>query len=131
VSFLLLQVEGEPVSAHLLTNVTREERLREMLLRKQGSLRVHQMIGPALGTADAASQEKISCLQEAAEACNLTRRETEVLKFLAEGLSTQGIASRAGISYFTARNHIQNGLRKIGLHSRAQAVSFVYSYRLQ
>jgi PAS domain S-box-containing protein len=131
VGFLLLQVDGKPVSAHILTNVTREERMREALLRKQGSLRVHELIGPALGTMDSTSQEKISCLQEAAEACNLTRRETEVLKFLAEGLSTQGIASRAGISYFTARNHIQNGLRKIGLHSRAQAVSFVYSYRLQ
>jgi PAS domain S-box-containing protein len=51
VGFLLLQVDGKPVSAHILTNVTREERMREALLRKQGSLRVHELIGPALGTA--------------------------------------------------------------------------------
>jgi PAS domain S-box-containing protein len=130
VSVLMLKVKGRPVSAHLLTSVTREERLRQTLLKMQGSVQVHGKVGSGQGTTNATSQEKTSALRDVVDACSLTRREIEVLKLLAQGLSTRGIASRTGVSYFTARNHIQNGLRKIGLHSRTQAVSFVYSHSL-
>jgi DNA-binding NarL/FixJ family response regulator len=125
VSVLIAKVEGTPISAHVLTSVPREERLRQTVRRMQGS--VEDMPGARLVTPTASTANKASAFDEIVEANNLTRREVQVLKLLAEGLSTHGIASRAGISYFTARNHIQNGLRKIGMSSRAQAVSFVYS----
>jgi DNA-binding NarL/FixJ family response regulator len=56
----------------------------------------------------------------------LSAREVEVLKLLAEGTSTKGLAEKLNISHFTARNHIQNILGKLGLHSKAQAVSYAF-----
>jgi PAS domain S-box-containing protein len=56
----------------------------------------------------------------------LSDREIEVLTLLAEGLSTKSLAQKLDISHFTARNHIQNILVKLELHSKAQAVSYAF-----
>jgi len=54
---------------------------------------------------------------------NLTSREVEVLRLLAEGTSTQDIASSLFISVPTTRNHVQSILRKLDVHSKLEAVS--------
>ena len=59
-------------------------------------------------------------------AVRLSGREVEVLTLLAEGLPTKSLAQNLKISHFTARNHIQNILVKLGLHSKAQAVSYAF-----
>ena len=53
---------------------------------------------------------------------NLTKRENEVLVFLADGQSTRDIASSMGISNSTVRNHIQHLMRKLNAHNRLEAV---------
>lgn len=53
----------------------------------------------------------------------LTTREMEVLGLLKDGVPTQSIAEALGISVTTVRNHIQGILRKLGAHSRLEAVS--------
>jgi PAS domain S-box-containing protein len=55
---------------------------------------------------------------------DLTDREREVLALLAQGLSTRDIAQTLSISPSTARNHIQNILHKLDVHSRLEAVTF-------
>jgi PAS domain S-box-containing protein len=57
----------------------------------------------------------------------VTAREEEVLRLLAEGASTEIIASRLFISVRTARNHIQNVLAKLSVHSRLEAVALARS----
>jgi DNA-binding NarL/FixJ family response regulator len=54
----------------------------------------------------------------------LTRREHEVLSLLVEGLNQNEIANRLVISPKTVATHIQRILQKLGVHSRAEAVSF-------
>lgn len=56
-------------------------------------------------------------------ASHLTSREIEVLRLLAEGTSTQDIAASLFISVPTTRNHVQNILRKLDVHSKLEAVS--------
>ena len=51
----------------------------------------------------------------------LTAREREVLVLLGEGKSNQQIASSLVITERTARTHVSNVLRKLGLESRTQA----------
>jgi DNA-binding NarL/FixJ family response regulator len=51
----------------------------------------------------------------------LTRRESEVLKQLALGLTNKEIAQVLGISYETVKEHVQHILRKIGVSDRTQA----------
>lgn len=56
----------------------------------------------------------------------LTAREREVLRLLADGAGTRAIADSLFISFTTARNHIQNVLRKLGVHSRLEAVTLAF-----
>lgn len=53
----------------------------------------------------------------------LTARELEVLQLLAEGASTAQASDQLGISSATLRAHVQAILRKLGAHSRLEAVA--------
>ncbi|MDP9320039.1 MAG: response regulator transcription factor [Chloroflexota bacterium] len=53
----------------------------------------------------------------------LTARELEVLQLLAEGASTAQASEQLGISSATFRAHVQAILRKLGAHSRLEAVA--------
>ncbi|MGF7237303.1 MAG: LuxR C-terminal-related transcriptional regulator [Frankia sp.] len=55
----------------------------------------------------------------------LTRREREVLDRLVLGQPTVALAADLGITTNTARMHIQNVLKKLGVHSRLQAAAMV------
>jgi len=63
-------------------------------------------------------------------AARLTPREREVLDLLAAGTRTRDIAARLAISPPTVRNHIQRILRKLGVHSRRDAVAVARRCRL-
>jgi DNA-binding NarL/FixJ family response regulator len=52
---------------------------------------------------------------------SLTKRESEVLKQLALGLTNKEIAQALGISYETVKEHVQHILRKLGVTDRTQA----------
>lgn len=60
-----------------------------------------------------------------ARRASLTPREAEVLEHLTQGLVAKEIAGRLGISLTTARGHIQKILRKLGVHSKLEAVAMV------
>ena len=54
----------------------------------------------------------------------ITKREAEVLRLLACGLSNAKIAEILGISATTVRNHIEHLLAKLGVHSKLEAVVY-------
>jgi DNA-binding CsgD family transcriptional regulator len=54
---------------------------------------------------------------------NLTRRELEVLRTLANGSGNKEIAERLGISENTVKFHIAQITAKLGAHSRTEAVA--------
>ena len=54
---------------------------------------------------------------------DLTKRELEVLRLVAEGLSNQTIAERLFISDHTVHRHLANILRKLSVSTRAAAVA--------
>lgn len=53
----------------------------------------------------------------------LTPREREVLQLLTEGLAGDAVAARLFVSPATVRNHVQHILKKLGVHSRVEAVA--------
>jgi DNA-binding NarL/FixJ family response regulator len=55
-------------------------------------------------------------------ASSLTARESQILRLLAEGLSTRLIAGRLGISEGTVETHISSVYRKLEVGTRVQAV---------
>jgi DNA-binding NarL/FixJ family response regulator len=54
----------------------------------------------------------------------LTRRESEILGLVAQGLSNKQIAAQLVISQNTVKNHVRNILEKLRLRSRAEAAAF-------
>ena len=60
----------------------------------------------------------------------LSRRELEVLRLLAAGVTTREIAHTLGIQPITARNHITRVLTKLGVENRLQAVVYASERRL-
>jgi DNA-binding NarL/FixJ family response regulator len=54
---------------------------------------------------------------------DLTRREQEVMRLIAAGLSNRQIADMLVVSQKTVKNHICRIYQRIGVHERSQAVS--------
>jgi len=53
---------------------------------------------------------------------SLTPREREVLRMMAQGVSSREIAGALGISYTTVRTHIRSLGGKLGVHSKIEAI---------
>jgi DNA-binding NarL/FixJ family response regulator len=51
-----------------------------------------------------------------------TPRELDVLRLLAQGLETGGVAMRLGIASHTVEWHVRHLIEKLGVHSKLQAV---------
>jgi DNA-binding NarL/FixJ family response regulator len=64
------------------------------------------------------------------DAPRLTDRETEVLRLVAKGLTARQVAERLVLSHRTVENHVQNTLRKLQLHNRAQVVRYALEHGL-
>jgi DNA-binding CsgD family transcriptional regulator len=60
----------------------------------------------------------------------LTARELQVFRLVAAGKSNRQIASELFISDHTARRHLQNIFRKLGVSSRAAATAFGFQHDL-
>jgi PAS domain S-box-containing protein len=61
---------------------------------------------------------------------SLTPRQTEVLRLLEQGHSTDQIAQELHLSLDTVRNHIRGILRALGVHSRLEAVTLAHRVHL-
>jgi NarL family two-component system response regulator YdfI len=61
--------------------------------------------------------------EEAAMVDEISAREAEVLRLLAEGLANKDVARRLGISEHTVKFHISSILEKLGAATRTEAVT--------
>lgn len=85
---------------------------------------VQPSLTPALNAGmalKAAADDKLS---------ELTRREIEVLKLIAEGLFNKEIAAKLDISERTVKNHVSNIFKKIDVSDRTQAAVFAIKNNL-
>jgi PAS domain S-box-containing protein len=115
VSIVVAQLSdrASPLVVHLMRDA--EERKRKERLAREIVERVSELAGTATEPAPPAPTR-------AKPGIGLTRREVSVLQALAKGDRTSAIAEDLFISPTTVRNHIQRILKKLGCHSRLEAV---------
>ena len=77
-----------------------------------------QAIGYALEEPEASRDDA-----PAARGAGLTKRELEVLRLVAKGMSNQEIAASLVLSGHTVHRHVSNVFGKLGVSSRAAAVA--------
>jgi PAS domain S-box-containing protein len=98
---------GGPVTIHLFRDVTATKELLNLVQERRaaptGGPRPHRALTP---------------------------RELEILRLLATGADTKTAAELLHLSRATVRNHVQNILGKLGVHSRLQAVAYATTHRL-
>ncbi|MDV2478465.1 response regulator [Rhodococcus zopfii] len=61
----------------------------------------------------------------------LTDRETEVLRFVAKGMSAKQIAAKLTLSHRTVENHVQATLRKLQLANRVELTRYAIEQGLE
>jgi DNA-binding CsgD family transcriptional regulator len=66
----------------------------------------------------------------AGNVATLTDREQEILRKMAQGLTTGAIAVELFISPVTVRNHVARILSKLDVHTKLAAVAFAYQHGL-
>jgi DNA-binding NarL/FixJ family response regulator len=71
-----------------------------------------------------AAEDRRARQEAGARLQHLTGRENEMLQLLAQGLLNEEIAAQLHISVRTVQTHVQNVLKKLGVHSKLQAVAF-------
>jgi two-component system NarL family response regulator len=59
-----------------------------------------------------------------ARAVRITKREREILVFIADGLSNKEIAASLNIAVYTVKSHVHNIMEKLALHSRLQIAKY-------
>lgn len=115
----------EHIIVHLFRDATQkksnEHFIEEILSATKERLRENERPGFSSPPAEVSSDPGLD---------KLTQREQQVLLSLVHGLGTDEIASILSISPATTRNHIQSILGKLRVHSRLEAVAYVYQHGL-
>ncbi len=128
VSVISPVLDGQRYIAHILRDISREKKMESVLNRLLEDLGIR---GQTWDCSDSEGRVGACAPDNALKAKSgatdtLSEREKEVLLLLAEGLDAKSLAQKLNISQYTARNHIQNILVKLDLHSKAQAVSYAF-----
>lgn len=82
-----------------------------------------QAVGNVIGLARRRRREERTREERALLLGQLTRREQQVLRLLAAGLSNRQIGQRIGIRYSTVRGYVRAVIEKLGAHSELGAVA--------
>ena len=100
----------------------REVRADGRVYRLRGTLTTGWMPGDEPGVLVTAAYELVNPLSdiELKSRYGLSAREIEVARLVASGLSNQEVAEKLGVSYFTARNHVERLLSKLGVSNRSR-----------
>jgi DNA-binding NarL/FixJ family response regulator len=112
-------------AGYLLKGAPREDIFKAIRIISQGGSLLGPLVISRLLERFAAENEGGAPVLEP-----LTTRETEVLGFLARGLTNKEIASRMIITERTAKFHVSSILRKLGAKNRTEAVSIAAQHGL-
>ncbi len=118
----LMQHTGVGAPTVSPSTATRDVRVGDGIVTLRGALAPSWMFGRSHGVMVTLERKAAASLSDDGlrERFGLTARELEVARHLANGLSNQALAEALGVSFFTARNHVERVLTKLNVNNRAQ-----------
>lgn len=118
-------------SGYLLKDIEGERLIKSIYEALSGNLlltgRVARKLAWNAALKNEKSQSGIRSLQEGLE---LSERETDITRALAEGLTSREIAERLHLTQGTVKNYLSGIYSKIGTNDRAKAVLLLKNYLL-
>jgi NarL family two-component system response regulator LiaR len=109
-------------SSYLLKDVSPDELVAAIRAAHRGEARLHPEVARKLMEAVRAESAVREPVRD-----DLSARELEVIRLVAEGLNNHAIAGRLVISEKTVKTHLTHILGKLGLHDRTQLA--IYALR--
>jgi DNA-binding response OmpR family regulator len=106
--------------------VTKPFSILELMARISALLRRARPAAPSADGAAEAPRPAALADEALRERFNLTARQIEVARLLGEGFTNAEIATKLEMSYYTARNHTEQVLAKLGVSSRAAVGALLY-----
>lgn len=107
-------------SGYVLKRAAAEELIHAILIVSDGGV----YLDPHLAGKVVGSFVGKQSVSKALHGSDLSQREGEVLRLLAQGYSNKEIATQLGISVKTVETHKARSMEKLGLHSRVEIVRF-------
>ena len=121
----LLDAVKNGASDYLLKDSSIDEVANAVRLVAEGDAQ----ISPSMATKLLAQFKQVAPDRPAVLTPQLTVRELDVLRLVAQGLNTREIGRQLFITEHTVRNHVRNTLEKLQVHSRLDAVMYAIRER--
>jgi NarL family two-component system response regulator LiaR len=110
-------------TSYLLKDVAAADLVRAIRGARAGQAQLHPEVARRL-------MQQVTTPRKVEAGSQLTDREREVLKLLAEGRSNKEIARSLVVSERTVKGHVSNILGKLGLQDRTQAALYAVRHGL-
>jgi DNA-binding NarL/FixJ family response regulator len=114
----LLKAVDIGINGYMLKDSGSDELKKAIFAVYSGEVYIQPKLSPMLNS------KLITRNEDEKKINDLTKREFEVLKLLAEGMFNKEIASKLNISERTVKNHVSNIFKKISVADRTQAAVF-------
>lgn len=96
----------------------------DLVVALRAAVRGHTVLAPELARSAFGSERPQAAPAKAETYDNLTQREVEVLRLIAEGLTNQEIADKLVISVKTVQAHRANIMEKLDLHDAVELTKY-------
>ena len=123
----VLEALRQGADGYLLKDMDPEQLVEQVRAAANGKLALTSELTLILAQA---IRERPSNASQNANA-SLTKREKDVLRLIAKGLSNKMIARKLGITEGTVKVHVKNLLHKLGLRSRVEAAVWAMEHLRQ
>ncbi len=118
------------VNSYLLKECDREEIIEAIVATLNNERFLCGKVSSVLTSAVEIAESKAMIRTYSCEGFNVTEREIEIIKYIAEGLSNKQIADKLSLSTHTVNTHRKNIMNKLDVNNTAGIVMFAVKNQL-
>jgi len=111
-------------AGYILKHVTREKLVETIRRAHNGEMVIDPaLLGRIIGDYTRIAQAPPEAAEEQGKFQELSVREREILRYVAQGMTNKEISACSHLALDTVKTHLRNIFRKLGVKNRSQAIS--------